>query len=330
MNSRHSIPERLNPEDESGRTDLITGGAGFIGSHLADALIAKGRNVRILDNFSSGKRENLEHVLDRIELVEGDLRDADAVRQAVEGVDVIFHQAAVASVPRSISDPTTTFDANVTGTLNLLLAARDAGARRVVFASSSSIYGDTPTLPKVESMKPEPLSPYAISKLTGEQLCRVFTNVYGLETVALRYFNVFGPRQDPDSQYAAVIPRFLAALRGGVEPVIYGDGEQSRDFTFIENVVDANLRAASADGVSGGVFNVASGRAISVNAMLTQLAELVGVDRRARFEPPRQGDVRDSLADITAARSLLGYEPNVSFEAGLERLVAHAAERATV
>jgi len=330
MNSRHGIPERLNPEDESGRTDLITGGAGFIGSHLADALIAKGRNVRILDNFSSGKRENIEYVLDRIELVEGDLRDADAVRQAVEGVDVIFHQAAVASVPRSISDPTTTFDANVTGTLNLLLAARDAGARRVVFASSSSIYGDTPTLPKVESMKPEPLSPYAISKLTGEQLCRVFTNVYGLETVALRYFNVFGPRQDPNSQYAAVIPRFLAALRGGVEPVIYGDGEQSRDFTFIENVVDANLRAASTDGVSGGVFNVASGRAISVNAMLTKLAELVGVECHARFEPPRQGDVRDSLADITAARSLLCYEPRVSFEAGLERLVAHAAERATV
>lgn len=300
---------------------LVTGGAGFIGSHLVDALLARGERVRVFDNFSSGKRANIAHALDRIELVEGDLRDADAVARAVDGVELIFHQAAVASVPRSIADPATTMAANVTGTLNLLLAARDAGARRVVFASSSSVYGNTPTLPKVESMKPEPLSPYAISKLSGEQLCGVFASVYGLETVALRYFNVFGPRQDPESQYAAVIPRFLAALRSGNQPVIYGDGEQSRDFTSIENVVAANLRAASSPAAAGRVFNIASGRAISVNAMLAALARLVGVEASPRHEPPRAGDVRDSLADIGAARAALGYEPHVSFVEGLERLV---------
>ena len=301
---------------------LVTGGAGFIGSHIVEALVNSGEQVRILDNLSSGRRANIEHMLPQAEWLEGDIRKIDTVRDAMDGVEVVFHEAAVPSVPRSIADPRTTLDVNVTGTLNVLLAARDAGCRRVVFASSSSVYGNTPMLPKVETMTPHPLSPYAISKLTGEQLCAVFTGVYGLETVALRYFNVFGPRQDPESAYAAVIPKFCHALLTGDTPVIYGDGEQSRDFTYIDNVVDANLKAAEADGAVGGVFNVAMGQTLSVNNLLQGLARLVEIAPRVRYDPPRTGDVRDSLADISAARATLGYLPTVSFEMGLAQTVA--------
>jgi len=300
---------------------LVTGGAGFIGSHIVESLLQRGERVRVLDNFSSGRSENLAHLRERIDLIEGDIRDSDTVTRAMQGVEVVFHQAAVPSVPRSIADPRTSFDANVTGTLNVLLAARDAGCRRVVFASSSSVYGDTPVMPKVETMPPQPLSPYAISKLTGEQLCGVFTRIYGLETVALRYFNVFGPRQDPTSAYAAVIPKFIAALTSGDTPVIFGDGEQSRDFTYIDNVVDANLRAATASEAAGQVFNVASGRAITVNQMLAAVADLLDIDAHAQHDPPRPGDVRDSLADIAAAQTTLGYEVRVPFNEGLARTV---------
>ncbi len=300
---------------------LVTGGAGFIGSHIAEALVARGERVRVFDNFSSGKRTNLAGFDRDIEIVDGDLRDEAVVRRAVAAVDVIYHQAAVPSVPRSIADPATTFSANVTGTLNLLLAARDAGCRRVTFASSSSVYGDTPAMPKSEAMATNPLSPYAISKLSGEQLCGVFTRLYGLETVALRYFNVFGPRQDPSSPYSAVIPKFIQMLRDGVQPTIFGDGEQSRDFTYVANVVDANLRASLAPGAAGKVFNIASGRAISVNEMLAALGTSLGLPATARYEANRPGDIRDSLADIGSARAMLGFNVLVPFELGLERTV---------
>jgi UDP-glucose 4-epimerase len=300
---------------------LVTGGAGFIGSHLVERLVQRGEQVRVLDNFSSGNLENLKAVRKNIQVLTGDVADTDAVADAVESVEVVFHQAAVASVPRSIDDPQTTVAANITGTLNLLVAARDAGCRRVVFASSSAVYGDVPKIPVTEDMPPHPLSPYAISKLTGEQLCGVFTRLYGLETVALRYFNVFGPRQDPASAYAAVIPAFLRALHHGEAPVIYGDGEQSRDFTFVDNVVDANLRAAAAAGVAGRVFNVASGRAVSVTALLAEMAQLVGNEARARYDSARPGDIKHSVADITAARVGLGYEVIVGLDEGLRRTV---------
>jgi UDP-glucose 4-epimerase len=308
-------------------TKLVTGGAGFIGSHLVARLVELGAAVRVLDNFSSGRWENLAAVRGQVELIEGDVRDEATVRRAVAGVDVVYHQAALPSVPRSIADPRSTFDTNVTGTLNLLLAARDANCRRVVFASSSSVYGDTPVLPKHEEMTPRPLSPYAISKLSGEQLCTVFTTVYGLETVALRYFNVFGPRQDPASPYAAVIPKFLDALARGDRPVVYGDGLQSRDFTYVDNVVAANIGAAMATEVAGQVFNIASGRSVTLLAMLESMAQLVGVPLRVRHEPPRPGDIRDSLADISVARAALGYEVDVPFEVGLERTVTAAGFR---
>jgi nucleoside-diphosphate-sugar epimerase len=309
---------------------LVTGGAGFIGSHLVARLVELGEPVRVLDNFSGGKRANLDGLLSKIELIDGDLRDEASVRAAVRDVHIVFHQAALPSVPRSIADPRTVFDVNVTGTLNLLLAARDAGCRRLIFASSSSVYGDTTGLPKIETMTPSPISPYAVSKLTGEHLCAAFTRAYGLESVSLRYFNVFGPRQDPDSPYAAVIPRLLTALRTGAEPVIFDDGEQSRDFTYVDNVVDANLRAAAADGAVGRVFNIASGRSVTVNTALRLLARLLGVEPRARHEPPRPGDIRDSLADIAAARKVLGFEVDVAFEEGLKRTVAEYAGAATV
>lgn len=251
---------------------LVTGGAGFIGSHIARSLAERGERVRVLDNLSSGRSDNLAGIAGEIEVIEGDLRDAEVVARAVDGCEVVYHQAAVPSVPRSVADPRTSLDAGITGTLNVLLAARDRGARRVVFASSSSIYGDTPVMPKQEDMTPKPLSPYAISKLSAEQLCGVFTRLYGLETVALRYFNVFGPNQDPASEYAAVIPKFIAAVAAGERPTIFGDGEQSRDFTYIANVVDANLRAAAVPEASGRVFNIASGRAITVNRMLVSAA----------------------------------------------------------
>jgi len=301
---------------------LVTGGAGFIGSHLVEKLVRHGAAVRVLDNFSSGKSENLAALADDIEVIDGDLRDQAAVGRAVQGVDVVFHQAALPSVPRSIADPQTTFDVNVVGTLNLLVAARDATCRRVIFASSSSVYGDTLVLPKTETMTPTPRSPYAISKLTGEQLCAVFTHIYGLETVALRYFNVFGPRQDPASPYAAVIPKFVQALRTGVSPVIYGDGNQSRDFTYVDNVVEANFRAAAAKRASARAFNVGCGRSVTLNALLAQTARLMGVDAQPSHGPARPGDVRESLADIRAGRQTLGYEVIVPFEEGLARTVA--------
>jgi len=305
---------------------LVTGGAGFIGSHIVARLVAEGEQVRVLDDLSSGALGNLGPLRDRIDLIEGDVRDVDTVARTVADVDIIFHEAAVPSVPRSVADPRTTIDVNVAGTLNLLLAARDAGCRRVVFASSSSVYGDTPVLPKVETMTPRPRSPYAISKLTGEQLCANFSDLYGLETVALRYFNVFGPRQDPASHYAAVIPKFLRSLLNGEQPTIFGDGEQSRDFTYVDNVVDANLRAARTGAAAGGVFNIASGRAISVYSMLHQIAGLLGVDDAAQHAPARPGDIRDSLADISAARAVLGFDPGVTFEEGLARTVVAAKD----
>jgi UDP-glucose 4-epimerase len=300
---------------------LVTGGAGFIGSHLVKRLVQCGERVRVLDDFSSGNLEHLDAVRENIQLVEGDLVDSEVVADAVKSVEVVFHLAAVASVARSIDDPQSTVACNITGTLNLLLAARDAGCRRVIFASSSAVYGDAAEIPVTEDTRPNPLSPYAISKLTGEQLCSVFTRVYGLETVALRYFNVFGPRQDPASAYAAVIPAFLRELLDGKPPLIHGDGDQTRDFTYIDNVVDANLRAATAGGIAGRVFNVASGRAISVNALLAQMAGLVGLDVRARHDPARPGDIRHSVADITAAREGFGYQVLVGLEEGLRRTI---------
>jgi len=301
---------------------LVTGGAGFIGSHLVTRLIEQGEAVRVFDNFSTGTAENLGALWDRVILVEGDLRDQDAVSHAVDGAHVIFHQAALSSVQRSIEDPHTTLEVNITGTLNVLEAARDAGCQRVVFASSASVYGDAPELPKTEAMKPEPLSPYAISKLAGEQLCAMFTRVHGLETVALRYFNVFGPKQDASSPYSGVITHFLHALRTGVPPVIYGDGEQSRDFVYVDNVVAANLRAAAADAAAGRVFNVASGRGVTLNELLGLMAKVIGVNVIAHHEPERSGDIRHSLADITEVMQVLGYSVDVPLEPGLMQMVA--------
>ena len=298
---------------------LMTGGAGFIGSHLVDALVARGDTVRVLDNFSTGRRENLVAVQDQIELVEGDLRDPDAVAQAVNGVDLVFHQGALPSVPRSVADPLTSHEVNSTGTLRLLLAARDAGVRRVVVASSSSVYGDTPTLPKVEMMATSPRSPYAISKLASEQYAGSFAQLFDLETVALRYFNVFGPRQDPYSSYAGVIPRFCLAAWRGAPCLIYGDGQQSRDFTFVADVVQANLLAAAAPEASGHTFNIAYGAQTTLLDVVAILRELTGQALEVRHEAPRAGDVRHSLAAIGKAQELLGYQPQVRFAEGLER-----------
>jgi nucleoside-diphosphate-sugar epimerase len=296
---------------------LITGGAGFIGSHIAQALLDSGESVCILDNLATGKETNLAALGGRARFIQGDLRDYDTVRAAMEGVEVVFHQAALASVPRSIADPVGSLETNINGTQNVLLAARDAGVRRVVYASSSSVYGDTPTLPKREDMSPHPMSPYAVQKLTGELLCGVFTRIYGLETVALRYFNVFGPRQDPLSEYAAVIPRFLTALIEKRRPIVFGDGEQTRDFTYITNVVRANLLAASSPAAVGYAMNIGCGQQVSLNTVLRLAGELLGVTVNAEYREPRAGDVRDSLADISLAQRLLGYEPTVSFREGL-------------
>jgi nucleoside-diphosphate-sugar epimerase len=300
---------------------LVTGGAGFIGSHIASRLIDDGYEVRVLDNFSTGARSNLAAFEGEFDLIEGDMQSYERAHNAIQGCEVVFHQAALPSVPRSIQDPLTSNAANVIGTLNILLASRDSGVRRVVFASSSSIYGADRTLPKHEDRAPMPISPYAVAKLASEGYCRSFSQVYGLETVALRYFNVFGPRQDPLSQYAAVIPRFITALLNGAAPVIFGDGEQSRDFTYIDNVVDANLRAAGAEGVSGQTFNVACGEQISLNRLLDEIRDIVGSEVEASYLDPRQGDVKHSLADISRARDQLGYEPLVDFNEGLLRTV---------
>jgi nucleoside-diphosphate-sugar epimerase len=304
---------------------LVTGGAGFIGSHLVEALVKQGERVRVLDNFSTGKRENLSAFLGEVELLEGDLRRPEDCRQAVQGVDYVLHEGALPSVPKSVADPAATNESNVTGTLNLLLAARDAGVKRLVYAASSSVYGDSPVLPKVETMKPECLSPYAIQKHVGELYCRVFYELYGLETVSLRYFNVFGPRQDPASQYAAVIPRFITALARGEPPVIYGDGEQSRDFTYVDNVVRANLLALRADGVAGEVMNFACGERYSLNDILRILQQILHADLKPVHEEPRPGDVKHSQADVEKSRRLLGYSAHVSFEEGLRRTAAFFA-----
>ncbi|MBM4033202.1 MAG: SDR family oxidoreductase [Planctomycetes bacterium] len=301
---------------------LVTGGAGFIGSSVARALAERGDMVRVLDDFSTGLRGNLAGLEGKVELVEGSVADAAAARQAVGGVEVVFHQAALASVPRSIDDPLSTHTANATGALVLLLAARDAGVRRVVFAGSSSAYGDQPELPKLEAMRPRPLSPYAASKLAGEYYCQAFTACYGLETVCLRYFNIYGPRQDPASAYAAVVPRFIAAMLRGERPVIFGDGEQSRDFTFIEDCVSANLLAADAPAASGEAINVACGRSYSLNELVALLNRILGTAIEPVYEPARRGDVKHSQASIAAARRLLGYEPRFSLEEGLRRTVA--------
>lgn len=298
---------------------LITGVAGFIGSNLAEALIEKGETVRGLDNFLTGKKENL-HGLDAMDFLEGDIRDLDACRKACAGMDYVLHEAALGSVPRSIEDPILSNDCNVTGTLNMLQAAKDVGVKRFVFAASSSAYGDTPTLPKIETMPPSPLSPYALTKLVCEEYCRIFTELYGLETVCLRYFNVFGKRQDPFSAYAAVIPKFASELLAGRAPEIYGDGEQTRDFTYIEDVVQANMKACTASAEAcGKVYNIAHGDRISLNELYGDVARLLGCDIEPKYGPPRAGDVKHSLADISKARSLLGYDPQFDVRRGLEK-----------
>lgn len=299
---------------------LVTGGAGFIGSHIAAALRARGDRVRIADNFSTGHRHNLD-ANPGAELFEGDLADLAFARRAVEGMDLVFHQAAIPSVPRSVADPIASNRANVDGTLNVLVAARDAGVRRVVYAGSSSAYGDTPTLPKHEDMPASPLSPYALQKLVGEQYCRLFTDLYGLETVTIRYFNVFGPRQDPSSAYAGVISQFAKALIDGRRPTIYGDGRQTRDFTYIDNVVDGVLRAGGARAASGEVINVATGGRISLLELFETMKAMTGAKVEPIFAEVRAGDVRDSQADISKAQRLLGYTPIVSFEDGVARTV---------
>jgi len=311
------------------KTCLVTGGAGFIGSHLSQALVERGHPVRVLDNFSSGKEENLTEFRDGIELVRGDLRDIATVRRAAEGMDWVFHLAAAASVPRSVKDPEGTHAVNATGTLNLFLACRDAGVRRVIYAGSSSAYGESEVLPKHEGLPTDVRSPYAASKVAGEDYGKVFHSVYGLETVTLRYFNVFGPRQDPDSPYAAVIPLFVTALLDGERPRIFGDGEQTRDFTYVANAVEANLRAAEADGISGTVINVACGERYSLNDLLGRLGRITGKTPDPIRLAPRPGDIRHSMADITRARRTLGYEPVVSFEDGLRRTVEWHLARST-
>jgi nucleoside-diphosphate-sugar epimerase len=310
-------------------SSLVTGGAGFIGSSIVRALLARGDRVRVIDNFFSGKRENLAEVAGDIELIEGDVRDEAAVARACDGIDLIFHQAAIPSVPRSLADPLSSNDANITATLKLLWTAKKAGVRRLIYAASSSAYGDTPTLPKVETMRPAPLSPYAVSKLASEHYCQVFAGAYGLETVCLRYFNVFGARQDPQSEYAAVIPRFVTAGLQGKGVTIFGDGTQSRDFCYIDNNIEANMAASTAPAadVSGRVFNVACGAATTLNDVVKIIGDIVGHAIPVTYAPGRVGEVKHSLADITAARSQLGYRGAITFEEGLKRTVAWYAAR---
>jgi len=300
---------------------LVTGGAGFIGSHLSEELVRRGHQVRVVDSLITGKRQNLAHV-PGVDFLEGDLADLSVATRAVEGMDYVLHQAAIPSVPRSVNDPITSNSANITGSLNILVAARDAGVKRLVYAGSSSAYGNTPTLPKREDMPPKPLSPYALQKLVAEQYAQMFTQLYGFETVTIRYFNVFGPRQDPGSPYSGVISLFSTALLEGRRPSIYGDGEQTRDFTYVANVVDGVLRACAAPQVAGEVINVATGGRISLNELLRVMNRIVGTDLQPVYHPPRPGDVKDSQADITKARNLLGYTPIVELEEGLQRTLA--------
>lgn len=302
---------------------LVTGGAGFIGSNLTEALLKKGHSVRVLDNFSTGRKENLrfQEVFPTLEILEGDIRDLTLCQRAMKDAEVVFHQAALPSVQRSVEDPLDSNAVNSQGTLNILLSARDAGVKRVIYASSSSIYGDTPTLPKLEEMPANPLSPYALQKYIGEQYCRLFYQLYGLETVSFRYFNIFGPKQDPASVYSAVIPRFIDALLKGHPPLIFGDGEQSRDFTYIDNVVQANLLAMSAEHLQGEAINIACGKRVSLNQLLNILKEIVGSKVSPVHEEARKGDVKHSLADINKGKKILNYDPQVGIEMGLKKTV---------
>lgn len=301
---------------------LVTGGAGFIGSHLAEALVKRGHCVRVLDDFFSGHRENLASVKRDVEILRGDCAEPRDARRAVKGIEVVFHEGAIPSVARSVADPLRSRRANGTATLTMLLAARDAGTRRFIYASSSSVYGDTPTLPKRETMTPNPLSPYAAEKLSGEHYLRMFHRLFGLETLSLRYFNIFGPRQDPTSPYSGVISRFATALIKGQTPVIFGDGRQSRDFTYVDNVVDANLRALTARKLEGDAVNIATGHRVTLRALLAKMARTLGGSSRARHEAVRAGDVRHSLADVSKAHRLLGYRPRFGLDEGLEKTMA--------
>lgn len=300
---------------------LVTGGAGFIGSHIVEKLVELGHEVLVLDDLSTGREENIAHLRDSITFIKGSITDRTLLSRVMEGVQVVFHQAALGSVPRSVEDPATTHEVNITGTFNVLLTARDAGVQRVVYAASSSAYGDTPTLPKVETMLPNPLSPYAVSKLVGEYYCQVFTRVYGLETVSLRYFNVFGPRQNPHSQYAAVIPKFITAALKGEPLTVFGDGEQSRDFTYIDNVVQANLLAMESPHAVGKVYNVACGGRYTLNELIRQLGAILGRQLEVQYLPPRAGDVKHSEASIAEAQRDLGYIVLVPFVEGLRNTV---------
>jgi len=300
---------------------VVTGGAGFIGSNTVDELVRRGETVVVLDDLSSGKEDNLAEVRSKISFIKGSITDLEAVRKAMQSADYVIHLAARTSVPRSVKDPIDTNKINVEGTLNVLVAARDAKVKRVVFAASSSAYGETPTLPKVETMQPEPISPYGVAKYAGELYAQMFGRVYGLENVSLRYFNIFGPRQDPDSPYSGVLAKFCTAFLEKTQPLVFGDGEQSRDFTFVENAVAANLLACEAPNASGKVLNVGTGTRITLNQTLALLANLTGNKLETKYEPPRDGDIRDSQADIAQARAILNYEPLVNFEEGLRRTV---------
>lgn len=304
---------------------LVTGGAGFIGSNLVEALLKRGFKVRILDNFSSGKRGNIKEFINDIELIEGDIRSFHLVQQAVKGIDVILHQAALPSVPRSINDPITSNEVNVSGTLNILEAAKDAGVQKVVFASSSSVYGDNPELPKHENMIANPLSPYAVSKLAAEKYCKVFSRIYGLHTVALRYFNVFGPKQDPFSQYSAVIPKFITAIKNDKQPTIYGDGTQSRDFTYIENVIEANIIAATKECESGLSMNAACHGQVTLNELVDSINKILNKNIKPIYTDSRPGDIKHSFAEISLIKEKLGFEPKVKFQEGLERTIKYYA-----
>ena len=300
---------------------LVTGGAGFIGSHIVEHLVGRGAKVRAIDNLSTGKAATIDLFRGKVDFIEGDIRDAATCRKACRGVRVVFHEAAMPSVPKSVADPLTSHDCNINGTFNMLMAARDEKVARFVYAASSSAYGESPTLPKLESMPTDPLTPYAVNKLAGEHYCRAFAEVYGMSTVALRYFNVFGPRQDPTSQYAAAIPAFITHIMRDQPPTIYGDGEQTRDFTYIENVVRGNMLAAEAKGLRGQVINLACGERVSVNRIIAQINKLLGKQVRPNHVDPRAGDIKHSQADITRARELLGFEPVVNFDDGLKRSI---------
>ena len=301
---------------------LVTGGAGFIGSHIVEELVRVGEEVRVLDNFLTGKKENFDSCLAQIELVEGDIRDNKTCREAVNGMDYVLHQAALPSVPRSVSDPITSNEINITGTLNMLSASKEAGIRSFVFASSSSVYGDDQRLPKLEGHEGQPLSPYALGKATGETYCRIFSQLYGFNTISLRYFNIFGPKQDPFSQYAAAIPNFVTKILNNEQPIVYGDGEQSRDFTYVSNVVDANILACKTDDVSGMAFNIACGSRTTVNVLIQEIRTILDKDTPSNYTDPRPGDVKHSHADISKAQDLLKYKPKVSFREGLEKTVS--------